>query len=174
MYMDTDFESFETYTNHRNEVISHMAINLKYTTYFLCNVGKIARIPSNFDKFHLNQLIRSNMTNLGIKRQPLNKTIRRPRAGTRLFHRIRTEIVNRSECVSVHNSVGPRSTNLIPLNAATAHQCESSKSHKISHINARSITNKIPQFHQYIFVTNTNCICPRYTGEPTRHLYGPS
>ena len=23
-------------------------------------------------------------------------------------------------------------------------------------------------------VTNTNCICPRYTGEITRHLSGPS
>ena len=23
-------------------------------------------------------------------------------------------------------------------------------------------------------VTNTNCICPRYTGESTRHLSGPS
>ena len=23
-------------------------------------------------------------------------------------------------------------------------------------------------------VTNTNCICPRYTGEVTRHLSGPS
>ena len=24
------------------------------------------------------------------------------------------------------------------------------------------------------YVTNTNCICPRYTGEVTRHLSGPS
>ena len=104
-----------------------MAINLKYTTIFLHNVGKLARIPSNFDKFHLNLLIRSNLINLGIKNQPINKTIRRSRAGTRLFHRIRTVIGNRSECVSVHNSVGPRSINLIPLNTATTHQCESSK-----------------------------------------------
>ena len=131
-----------------------MAINLKYTTNLLHNVGKLARILSNFDKFQLNQLIRSNIIYLGIKRQPLNKTIRRSRAGTRLFHRIRTMIGNRSECVSVHNSVGPRSTNLIPLNTATAHQHESSKSYKISHINVRSIMNKIPQFHQYILDGN--------------------
>ena len=120
-----------------------MAINLKYTTNFPCNVGMLTRIPSNFDKFHLNQLIRRNIINLGIKRQPLNKTIRRSRAGTRLFHRIRTVIVNRSECVSMHNSVGPRYTNLTPLNTDTAHQHESSKSYKISHINVRSIMNEI-------------------------------
>ena len=152
------FWKFETYTNHRNEVISHMAINLKYTTNFLHNAGKLARIPSSFVNFHLNQLIRSNIINLDIKRQPLNKTIRRSRASTSLFHRIRTVIGNRSECVSVHNSVGPRSTNLIPLNTASAHQCESSKSYRISHINARSIMNKIPQFHQCILDGNID-IC---------------
>ena len=32
-------------------------------------------------------------------------------------------------------------------------------------------TNLLPC---YIHVTNTNCICPRYTGEATRHLSGPS
>ena len=152
------FWKFKTYTNCSNEVISCMAINLKYTTNFLHNVGMLARIPSNFDKFHLNQLIRSNIIDLGIKRQPLNKTIGRSRAGTRLFHRIRTVIGNRSECVSVHNSVGPRSSNLIPLNTATAYQRESSKSHKIFHINVRSIMNKISQFHQYILDGNID-IC---------------
>ena len=146
---------FETYNNCRNEVISHMAINLKYTTNFLHNVGKLARIPSNFDKFHLNQLINSNIIDLGIKRQPLNKTIRRSRDTIRLFHRIRTVIGTRSECVSVHNSDGPRSTNLIPLNTSTAHQCESSKSYKISHINARSIMNKIPLWIKYHSFTST-------------------
>ena len=67
-------------------------------------------------------------------------------------------IVNRSECVSVNNSVGPRYTNLIPLNTATAHQHESSKSYKISHIHVRSIMNKIPHFHKYILDRNID-IC---------------
>ena len=107
-----------------------MAINLKYTTNFLNNVGKLATTPSNFDKFHCNQLIRSNIIDLGIRRQPLNKTIRRSRACTGLFHIIRTVIGNRCECVSAHTSVGPRSINLIPLTTATAHQLESSKSYK--------------------------------------------
>ena len=27
---------------------------------------------------------------------------------------------------------------------------------------------------KHLIVTNTNCVCPRYTGEATRHLSGPS
>ena len=30
------------------------------------------------------------------------------------------------------------------------------------------------KIHVDAIVTNTNCICPRYTGEATRHLSGPS
>ena len=114
---------------------------MAYSSTFLRNIGQQAKSITNYSKFTMPHLMRSWIINLGIRRQP--RPYRRSKRGMNLFHKIHTRISDRHySSLAAHNSRCPNPSILKPIpNAMDKHRLLN-----LSHVNARSIANKIDQF----------------------------
>ena len=107
-----------------------------YTSLMLRNIGSYAKV--NFLNFHLLQHTRTRIISLGIRRQ--RRSYRQFRAGTNLFYRIHQRVTDRLR--HVKNERSPNLTLLKQIPPTT----EIHKIFYLSHVNARSIANKVDQF----------------------------
>ena len=91
---------------------------------------------------------RASIIALGIRKQPKEQPYRRSRAGNKLFHRIHSIISSREKLATEKKSLISTidHTNLQPIPVSKF----TSKCINISHINARSINNKVLDFQQYV------------------------
>ena len=115
-----------------------------------CVKGGLLKLPSN----KLNK-IQSNL--LGFRKQPMERTFHRSRAGKQLFHHIHVLISDfhwkPSQIITTGKSL---SSNLI--NVEPHEYCDRPIKGlvKLVHVNARSISNKILDFQEYISSKNVD------------------
>ena len=116
---------------------------LSYTTTFLRLLRKPNNNNCNF--YYLNRAVRTWAIVLGIRKRP--NPYRRSKAGQRLFHWIHS-IVNRGLQNTNNNKVHirPAGSYLVPVNITM----DTTRLLCISHINARSICNKIESFQEHL------------------------
>ena len=114
-----------------------------YSSTFLRLVRQVSHLWQHYSNFQLSQETRTSIIALGIRKQSREQPYRRLRAGSKLFYRIHS-IISSSRKVAT----GKKS----PVNKFT------SKCINISHINARSINNKVLDFQQYV-TSNLIDIC---------------
>ena len=107
---------------------------------------------TNYDNFNLNTLVRSWIISFGIRKQPRLQKYRRLRAGQNLFHKIHSVITKKYEADNrkIHSDRTVSITNLVKVIIAK----NRSVSATLHHINARSICNKITNFHEYVTEAN--------------------
>ena len=119
----------------RNSTLNALDM-VSYTSMMLRFIGSTAKV--NFLNFHLLQHARTRIISLGIRKQ--KRSYRQSRAGTNLFYKIHQWVTDRLR--HVNNEWIPNFTLLkqIPPTA------EIHKFFHLSHVNARSITNKVNQF----------------------------
>ena len=114
---------------------------MAYSSTFLRNIGQQAKSITNYSKFTILYLMISWIINLGIRKQP--RPYRRSRGGMNLFHKIHTRILDRHySSLTAHNNRCPNTLILKPIPKAM----DRHRLLNLSHVNARSITNKIDQF----------------------------
>ena len=123
---------------------------LQYSSAILRTIRTASH--TNYDNFNLNTLVRSWIISLGICKQPRLQKYRSSRAGQNLFHKIHSVITNKYEANNrkIHSDRTVSITNLVKVIIAN----NRSVSATLHHINARSICNKITDFHE--FVTEAN------------------
>ena len=124
---------------------------LRYTATFLCSLSK----PNNntFNLYHLDREVRAWAIAIGIRKQLIEHPYRCSHAGNKFFHQIHSWVTE--------NTLTKNATQLdckqviVPLR-----RCPNTRSVKtaFSHINARSIYHKIPDFQDYI-TTNKISVC---------------
>ena len=116
---------------------------LNYTTTFLCLLRKPNNNNANF--YYLNRAVRTWAIVLGIRKRP--NPYRRSKAGQKLFHWIHS-IANRGIQNTNNNKVHirPAGSFLVPVNITM----DTTRLFHISHINARSIRNKIESFQEHL------------------------
>ena len=117
---------------------------MKYTINQFKVLGKEANNPEHYYQYRLSNEMMSRIIALGLKRQPTERRYRRFRAGQKLFNKIHT-IVTTLRSVKMFKS-HLTINNLVPITRSN-HQY---KNLVLSHINARSISNKIPQFQLHL------------------------
>ena len=124
---------------------------LRYTTTFLRSLGKPNK--NNVNLYHLNRAVRTWAIAIGIRKRP--NPYRRSKAGQKLFHRIHS-IFNRGLWNNNNNKVQirPAGLYLVPVNITT----NTTRLFCISHINARSIHNKIESFQEHLLARRVD-IC---------------
>ena len=107
-------------------------------------LGKEAKEPEHYHQHRLGNEMMPRIIALGLDRQPMERRYKRSRAGQKLFNKIHT-IVTTLRSVKMFK---PHLTtdNLVPI-TRSHHQY---KNFTFSHINARSIHNKIPQFQLHL------------------------
>ena len=98
--------------------------------------------------YNLSSAIHSWIIALGIKKQPLARPYRRSRGGVNLFHKIQSIICNRQWTTTHNGSAKCNPCNLTNIALLPAEPKLKTKTVHISHINTRSIVNKIHIFHQ--------------------------
>ena len=115
---------------------------LRYTTTFLQSLGN----KNNVNLYHLNRAVRTWTIAIGIRKRP--NPYRRSKAGQKLFHRIHS-IFNRGLQNNNNTNkvqIRPAGLYLVPVNITT----DTTRLFCISHINARSIHNKIESFQEHL------------------------
>ena len=113
-----------------------MASYTSYTSKILRFIGSTAKV--NFLNYHLPQYTRTKIISLGIRKQ--KRSYRQSRAGTNLFYKIHQQVTDR-----LLRHVNEQ----IPNFALLKHIPPTAEIHKffhLSHVNARSIANKVDQF----------------------------
>ena len=121
----------------------------QYSITFLCFLSKPSN--NNFDLYHLDSGFRSWAIALGIRKRPT--PYRRFKAGQKLFHRIHS-IHNRGLWNNNKDQTRQVGTYLVPVNITTY----LTRLFCISHINARSICNKIESFQEHLLARRVD-IC---------------
>ena len=104
----------------------------------------------NYNLLFLQQIIRSWIICLGIRKQLIDRPYRRSRAGRNMFKKIHTIVIDhliRSQTAQVCLE------NLAHI-ASSSRQKSSGRHLMLSHINARSVCNKLNDLHQYINLNN--------------------
>ena len=124
-----------------------MIPKMSYSKLFLKYIGSQAK--QNFMNFYIPQLTRAWIIALGIQKQP--KPYRRSRAGHNRFYNIQQRITFRQD----NNKATPRKQN-ISLMRQIPRSLEKHSMVNISHVNARSIINKVSQFQLEICDRNTD------------------
>ena len=134
---------------------------------FLCSLSKPSN--NNFDLYHLDRGVRAWAIALGIRKRPT--PYRRSKVGQKLFHWIHS-IHNRGLWKNNKDQKRQVGTYLVPVNIIT----DLTRPFCISHINARSICNKIESFQEHLLArmvdicaitetwlkkTDTNCMAHR-------------
>ena len=126
-----------------------MILKMSYSTLFLRYIGSQAK--QNFMNFYIPQLTRAWIIALRIRKQP--KPYRRSKAGHNLFYNIQQRITFRQD----NNKATPRKQNF-SLVREIPRSLEKHRMLNISHVNARSVINKVSQFQLEICDRNTD-IC---------------
>ena len=126
-----------------------MMPNMSYSTRFLMTIGSLAK--QNFNNFYIPQLTRARIIALGIRKQ--HKPYRRSRAGQNLFYHIQQRITFRQE-----NRMDTSRKQNLSLMREIPKSLNKHQMINISHVNARSIINKVNQFQLEICERNTD-IC---------------
>ena len=121
----------------------------QYSTTFLHSLSKPSN--NNFDLYHLNRGVRAWPLALGIRKRPT--PYRRSTAGQNLFHQIHS-IHNRGLWNNNKDQTRQVGTYLVPVNIIT----DLTRLFCISHINGRSICNKIESFQQHLLAKRVD-IC---------------
>ena len=124
---------------------------LRYTPTFLHSLSKPNN--NNFNLYHLNRAVRTWAIAIGIRKQQIECPYRCSGAGNKFFHQICSWITE--------NTLTKNATQLdckqviVPLK-----RCPNTRSVQtaFSHINARSIYHKIPDFQDYV-TTNKISVC---------------
>ena len=126
---------------------------MSYTISFLCSIRKLSHV--SYANFTIQREVRSRIIDLGIRKQPGEwQLYRRSRARCKLFSKIHAITSKKFSNTKAMTTTGINLENLqypsirlIPLiprtNALT-----------ISHVNVRSIWNKILQFQQVVLEEN--------------------
>ena len=122
----------------------------------LRQIGK--QIRTNFEITSIPTPMRSWIIALGIRRQLKDTPYRRSRAGDKLFHKIHAQVVTRTSTVKRDRENSIKYENLIRIKTITSAMIPKAYMSKLSHINPRSICNKIPSLHHSI-CENSNDIC---------------
>ena len=124
---------------------------LRYTATFLCSLSK----PNNntINLYYLDRAVRTWAIAIGIRRQLIECPYRCSCAGNRLFHWIHSWVTENT--LTKNATQMDRKQVIVPLR-----RCPNIRSVKtaFSHINARSIYHKIPDFQEYI-TTNKISVC---------------
>ena len=127
-----------------------------YSSTFLQLIRQVSHLWQHYSNFQLSQDTRASIIALGIRKQSREQPYRRSRAGNRLFHRIHSIISSSRKLATGKKSLISTidHTNLKPISVNKF----TSKCINISHINARSINNKVLDFQQYV-TSNLIDIC---------------
>ena len=106
----------------------------------------------NWNLLFLQQIMRSWIICLGIRKQLIDQQYRRSRTGRNTFKKIHTIVTDhliRPQIAQVYLE------NLAHI-ASSSRQKSSGRTLKAFHINARSVCNKLNDLHQYINLNNIN------------------
>ena len=127
-----------------------------YSSMTLRQISKHKR--TSFEVTNILMPTRSWLIALGIRRQPKDTPYRRSRGGDKLFHKIHSQVVNRASIVSRDSEYSMKSENLIRIKTTALAMIPKQHMLKLSHINVRSVCNKIPSLHHSICNSNID-IC---------------
>ena len=110
----------------------------QYSSIFLWNIRKLSRY--DYSKFQLNNITRSRVIELGIRKlhDDLTTQYHRSRAGTKLFHRIHT-LISQHRQFDILADSGTSTCSAINqdnLHSITIKKLDKSKLFHIAHINA--------------------------------------
>ena len=127
-----------------------------YSSPFLQLIKQVSHLPQHYHIFQLSKETMASIIALGIRKRSREQPYRRSRAGNKLFHRIHSIISSSKKLAtgkkSLISTIDHTNLQPVPISKFT------SKCINISHINARSINNKVLGFQQYI-TSNLIDIC---------------
>ena len=123
-----------------------------YSSRTLRHIGKHLR--TSFEFTNIPMPTGSWIIALGIRRQLKDTPYRGSRAGNKLFHKIHSWVLNRASIVSRDHEYSIKFENLIRIKTTTLTMIPKQHMLKLSHINARSVCNKIPSLHHSICNNN--------------------